>query len=82
MDRNSLFICSYCENENGLLPFIGWTLETLNRPARFRRVLFATDFTPESLAAAPYAISLAQENEAQLILLTVIDERDRNMELR
>jgi nucleotide-binding universal stress UspA family protein len=42
--------------------------------AKFRRVLFATDFTPESLAAAPYAISMAQENEARLILLHVTQE--------
>jgi len=41
--------------------------------ARFHRVLFATDFTAESTAAAPYAISLAQENQAQLILLHVLD---------
>src|SRR6202142_1476859 len=34
-----------------------------HKGARFRRILFATDFTPESLAAAPYAISFAQENE-------------------
>jgi|ERR1700674_212020 len=40
--------------------------------ARFRSVLFPTDFTPESLAAEPYAVSLAQENQARLILLHVI----------
>ncbi|MFI5057934.1 MAG: universal stress protein [Candidatus Acidiferrales bacterium] len=40
--------------------------------ARFRCVLFPTDFTPESLAAEPYAVSLAQENQARLILLHVI----------
>jgi nucleotide-binding universal stress UspA family protein len=40
--------------------------------ARFHRVLFATDFTPESLAAAPYAVSLAQENQSHLLLLTVM----------
>jgi len=45
--------------------------------ARFHRVLYATDFTPESLAAAPYAISFAQENEAELLLLHVIHERER-----
>lgn len=42
--------------------------------AKFRRVLFATDFTPESLAAAPYAISMAQENQARLTLLHVAKE--------
>lgn len=45
-----------------------------HKAARFRRVLFPTDFTPESLAAAPYAISVAQENEARLILLHVTKE--------
>jgi nucleotide-binding universal stress UspA family protein len=44
--------------------------------ARFHRVLFATDFTPESLAAAPYAISLAQESEAELIFFHAIHERE------
>ncbi|HXJ07141.1 MAG TPA: universal stress protein [Candidatus Acidoferrum sp.] len=39
---------------------------------RFRCVLFATDFNMVSSMAAPYAISLAQENEAQLILLHVL----------
>jgi nucleotide-binding universal stress UspA family protein len=39
---------------------------------RFRRVLFTTDFTPASVAAARYAVSLAQENEARLLLLHVM----------
>lgn len=38
------------------------------------RILYATDFSEGSLAAAPYAISLAQENEAALDLLHVIDK--------
>jgi nucleotide-binding universal stress UspA family protein len=42
--------------------------------ARFHRVLFATDFSPHSLAAWPYAVSLAQENQARLVLLHVIPE--------
>jgi len=37
------------------------------------RILLATDFGPESLAAANYAISLAQECQAYLTLLHVID---------
>jgi nucleotide-binding universal stress UspA family protein len=45
-----------------------------HRAAKFRRVLFATDFTKESLAAAPYAISMAQENNARLVLLHVMRE--------
>src|SRR6185437_2946959 len=43
--------------------------------ARFRRVLFATDFSDESRAAKPYAISLARENQAELVLLHVIPQR-------
>ncbi|HEV2299470.1 MAG TPA: universal stress protein [Candidatus Acidoferrales bacterium] len=43
--------------------------------ARFRRVLFATDFSPHSLAAWPYAVSLAQENQARLVLLHVVPEK-------
>ncbi len=37
-----------------------------------RRVLFATDFSPASLAALPYAYSLAQAEGAQLTLMHVI----------
>jgi nucleotide-binding universal stress UspA family protein len=40
--------------------------------AHFRRVLFATDFGPESTAAAPYAVSLATENQARLVLVHVV----------
>ena len=43
---------------------------------KFERVLFATDFTAKSLAAA-YAISFAQEHQAQLILLHVTGDRER-----
>lgn len=42
--------------------------------AEFHHVLFATDFSPESLAALPYAISLAEEDEAQLALLHVVGQ--------
>jgi len=43
-----------------------------HKGGRFHRVLFATDLTPESLARAPYAVSLAQENQALLLLLLVM----------
>jgi len=43
-----------------------------HRGARFHHVLFATDFSEESLAAARYALSMAQENEARLTLLHVM----------
>jgi len=45
-----------------------------HRGAKFHHVLFATDFSKESLAAAPYALSIAQENEARLSLLHVMRE--------
>lgn len=40
---------------------------------QFKQILFATDFTPASVAAASYAVSLAEEFEARLGLLHVID---------
>jgi nucleotide-binding universal stress UspA family protein len=45
-----------------------------HKAAKFRCVLFATDFTEKSLAAAPYAVSMAQENDARLVLLHVMRE--------
>ena len=38
------------------------------------RILYATDFSPESLAAAPEAIALAQEHRANLILLHCLED--------
>jgi len=38
---------------------------------RFRQIVYATDFGAQSLAAAPYAISLAQDYQARLTLLHV-----------
>jgi nucleotide-binding universal stress UspA family protein len=49
---------------------------------RFRRILFATDFSAESAAAAPYAISLAQENQARLLLVHVVRQRDHDRDDR
>jgi nucleotide-binding universal stress UspA family protein len=42
--------------------------------AELARVLYATDFRVDSLAAAPYAISLAREHRAQLILLNCLED--------
>ncbi len=42
---------------------------------QFREILYATDFSPESQGAAAYALSLAQEFQARLILLHVVPER-------
>jgi len=43
-----------------------------SRRAEISEIIYAVDFSPESLAAAPYAISLAQEYQANLTLLHVI----------
>lgn len=45
------------------------------RAIQMKRILFATDFSHASHVAAPYAISLAQENQAHLDLLHVIENR-------
>jgi nucleotide-binding universal stress UspA family protein len=42
--------------------------------AELNRILYATDFSAESLAAAPYAISIAQEHRAQLVLLHLVED--------
>jgi nucleotide-binding universal stress UspA family protein len=39
----------------------------------FKKILFATDFSKESLAALPYAISFAEEHDAQLSLLHILE---------
>jgi nucleotide-binding universal stress UspA family protein len=45
--------------------------------ARIRRLLFATDFSPQAEAAAAFAFSLAQEHQAHIALLHVVrDARD------
>jgi nucleotide-binding universal stress UspA family protein len=40
----------------------------------FREILYATDLSPQSQGAAEYAVSLAQEFQARLVLLHVISE--------
>ena len=42
--------------------------------AKMREILYATDLTADYPTAAPYAISLAQENQAHLVLLNVIED--------
>jgi nucleotide-binding universal stress UspA family protein len=44
----------------------------LLRGGEFSEILYATDLTSESMAAAPYAISLAQEYQAHLTLLHIV----------
>jgi nucleotide-binding universal stress UspA family protein len=45
-----------------------------NDEIRFNHILFATDFSRQSLAALPYALSLAEEDQAQLVMLHVIEQ--------
>ncbi len=44
----------------------------LHNGGHFHRVLLAFDGSPESLAAVPYAVSFAEENQARLVLLRVL----------
>lgn len=46
----------------------------------FRSVLFATDFSEPCKAAAPFAVSLTEENDAHLILLYVAAKPETNEE--
>lgn len=48
----------------------------------FPQILYATDFTSQSLAAASYAFSLAQEFRSRLILLHVIGEYGEHLHER
>jgi nucleotide-binding universal stress UspA family protein len=41
---------------------------------KFKRILFPTDFSPAAVHALDYAISLALEHEATLVLLHVIED--------
>jgi nucleotide-binding universal stress UspA family protein len=45
------------------------------RAVAMKRILFATDFSAASQAAAPYAVSLAQENQANLDIVHVFENR-------
>ena len=49
------------------------------RYGEFTEILYATDFGPESSAAAYYAMSLAQEFQARLTLLHVIQKKGREI---
>ena len=46
----------------------------LDGELQFQHILFATDFSEGSLAALPYALSLAEEDQAQLGLLHVVEQ--------
>ena len=50
--------------------------KVVRQPAQFEtlnRILFATDFTSGSLHALPYVLSLAEENEASVVLVHLIE---------
>lgn len=49
------------------------------RDIEFQRILFATDFSKESLAALPYAVSFAEEDAARLALLHVVEQPVRGI---
>jgi nucleotide-binding universal stress UspA family protein len=46
------------------------------RAAEIKRILFATDFSAGSQAAAAYALNLAQENQAVLDLLHIVEPQE------
>jgi nucleotide-binding universal stress UspA family protein len=50
------------------------TLEP-EKAAKMHEILYATDLAADFPAAAPYAVSLAQENQAHLALLYVIEDQ-------
>jgi nucleotide-binding universal stress UspA family protein len=45
-----------------------------NGEIRFQNILFATDFSDDSLAALPYAISLAEVDQARVAILHVVGQ--------
>ena len=45
--------------------------QNTERRLAMKQILFATDFSPESLAALPFAVSMAQEHQSNLTLLNV-----------
>jgi nucleotide-binding universal stress UspA family protein len=45
---------------------------------KFKRILYPTDFSGDSLKALPYALSLVRIADAELILLHVADDLSRN----
>jgi nucleotide-binding universal stress UspA family protein len=52
-------------------PNVRFTTEAM---PQFKKILFATDFSKESLAALPYAISFAEEHDARLSLLHILEQ--------
>ena len=57
---------------------IGPGVSRARNSERLHCVLFVTDFTAESLAALPHAVSMAREYRAHLVLLHVIRQFNQN----
>jgi nucleotide-binding universal stress UspA family protein len=53
---------------------VGPNASNTKHPWEIKNMLWATDFTPESLAAAPLAFLLARERHARFTLLNVLEE--------
>ena len=69
----SFRLCRRRDLETSQVPVLTIGPEVTPRAAeRFNCVLFATDFTVQSLAGLPYAVSMARECRAHLVLLHVI----------
>jgi len=47
-----------------------------------QRILYATDFTPQSMSAGEFALSLARQYQSHLIMLHVIEEKSGDSSLR
>lgn len=74
-----LFVGSVAEGifRQAACPVLGVGPNVSRQPSgdiQFQHIVFATDFSEDSLAALPYAVSLAEEDEAQLVLLHVIEQ--------
>lgn len=52
-----------------------WDAKRYGKQPEIREILYATELATDYPAAAPYAISLAQENQAHLVMLHVIKDR-------
>lgn len=61
---------------------VGPHAQNMALPNGTHSILFPTDFSKPSKAAAPYAVSLAEENEASLILLHVEPDRGNDPETK
>jgi len=59
---------------------VGPRARKVTEAVQFRRILFATDFAPASLAALPYALRMARQHQATLTILSVAQSKDEREE--